>query len=75
MSTKKKKSRRKVYKADYKLKLIKLHLEEGYSYKYLSEQTGVGSSTLGKWVKQYRTEGAESFKSKPSLRQEHKQLN
>ena len=62
MSTKKKKVTRKVYKPDYKLKLIKLHLEECYSYKYLSDQTGVGKSTLANWTKQYRELGPECFK-------------
>lgn len=41
MSTNKIKSTRKTYAPSYKLKLVKLYLEEGYSYKYLCEQTGV----------------------------------
>ena len=64
MSTNKKKSTRKVYPGSYKLKLVKLHEEEGYSYKYLSEQTGVGESTLGKWSSLYRKNGPDFFKEK-----------
>ena len=65
MSTKKKKGTSKRYKADYKLKLVRLHLEEGYSYAYLSEQTGVGKSTLAKWTKQYRDLGPDVFTNNP----------
>ena len=62
MSTKKKKGVRKVYPASYKLKLVKLHEEEGYSYPYLSEQSGVHKSTISKWVVQYRKDGPDCFK-------------
>jgi len=68
MSTHKKKSTRKVYPGSYKLKLVKLHEEEGYSYKYLSEQTGVGESTLGKWVSFYRKNGPDCFKDKQPIK-------
>jgi len=68
MSTKKKKSARKVYPASYKLKLVKLHEEEGYSYKYLSEQTGVGQSTITRWASQYRKDGPDCFKEKQPVK-------
>ena len=41
MSTNEKKGTGKAYPGSYKLKLVKLHEEEGYSYQYLSEQTGI----------------------------------
>ena len=49
MSNQKEKRKRKVYPASHKLELFKLHEEEGYSYQYLCEQTGVGHSTLTRW--------------------------
>ena len=64
MSNQKKKSKRKVYPASYKLKLVKLHEEEDYSYQYLCEQTGVGHSSLTRWVSLYRKEGPNCFKEK-----------
>jgi len=68
MSTNKKKNARKSYPASYKLKLVKLHEEEGYSYKYLSEQTGVGQSTITRWASQYRKDGPDCFKEKRSAK-------
>ena len=75
MSNQKKKSKRKVYPASYKLKLVKLHEEEGYSYQYLCEQTGVGHSSLTRWVGLYRKEGPDCFKEKhPVKKVENKTL-
>ena len=75
MSNKKKKSTRKVYPASYKLKLVKLHEEEGYSYKYLCAQTGVGHSSLTRWGSLYRKEGSDCFKeNRPVKKVENKTL-
>lgn len=76
MSKNKNKGARKVYPASYKLKLVKLFTEEGYSYKYLSEQTGVSKGSLNRWVNQYRNDGPDCFKEKqPVKRVQQKTLS
>ena len=75
MSNQKKKRKRKVYPASYKLKLVKLHEEDGYRCQYLCEQTGVGHSSLTRWVVYTFKEGPDCFKEKrPVKKAENKTL-
>ncbi len=46
-----KKPHTKAYPFEFRLKVVKLHLEEGYSPTMLTEELGVGRSTVGAWGK------------------------
>jgi len=49
------------YSADLKLRAVKLYLEEGYSRELISQELGVGKSTLTAWAKQYRERGEDGL--------------
>ncbi len=49
--------RRKQYTFEEKLRAVKLHLEEGFKVELVSEETGVSTSSLGAWLRDYRREG------------------
>lgn len=38
-----------VYEPEFKRKLVRLHLEEGRSYKSLTQEYGVSKSAISKW--------------------------
>ncbi len=58
MGTKKKVPRRTgSYPVEFRLQLVKLHLEEGYRIVMLAEEFGCGKSTIGKWIKLYKEHG------------------
>ncbi len=42
------------YSAADKLKAVKLYLEEGYQVKAIARELGIGKSSLGKWIREYR---------------------
>lgn len=44
------------YSTEFKLEVIALVTEQGYSIRQAAEAMGVGKSTLDKWVRQYRQE-------------------
>ncbi len=52
------------YSYQFKLKAVKLYLEEDYKAKFLAEQLGIGTTTLSAWTRQYRTLGEEGLRSK-----------
>jgi len=49
------------YPLDFRLKIVKLFLEEGYSATVLHEEFGIGKSTIHKWVKRYETNGEQGL--------------
>lgn len=62
MSTKKDKTslgkkRQNRYSIEFKLRAVRLHLEEGYAAKLIAQELGVGYSTLSNWIKRYREDG------------------
>lgn len=58
MGTKKKVPRRSgSYPVEFRLQLVKLHLEEGYSIAMLAEEFGCGKSTISKWLGLYKQHG------------------
>ena len=64
--TKDKKQRSKKqnrYTYEYKIKAVRLYLEENYTAQFIAEQLGVGLSTISTWAKQYRTLGEDGLKS------------
>lgn len=44
---------------------VKLYLEEGYQVKDIARELGIGKSSLGKWIREYREKGANAFTSPP----------
>ena len=51
------------YSAADKLKAVKLYLEEGYQVKDIARELGIGKSSLGKWIREYREKGSGAFTS------------
>ena len=56
---------------ELKLKAVKLYLEEGFTGKVITEETGVSQQTLSGWVRIYNEQGEEGLKAHtpPALRQ------
>jgi transposase InsO family protein len=50
-------TRRKRYTFEEKLRAVKLHVEEGFKVELVSVETGVSTSSLAVWVRDYRREG------------------
>ncbi len=46
------------YSAADKLKAVKLYLEEGYQAKDIAQKLGIGKSSFGKWIREYRENGS-----------------
>lgn len=70
MSTKKSKTslgkkRQNRYPFEFKLRAVKLHLEEGYTAKLVADELGIGHSTLSSWVKRYRADGEAGLEYRP----------
>src|SRR5271169_5908855 len=53
------------YPVDYKLKAVKMHLEDGVAQWIVAKEMGVCQSAIVRWVGQYRTEGAAGLAQKP----------
>jgi transposase InsO family protein len=57
------------YPYEYKIKAVKLYLEEDYTAQFIAEQLGVGLSTISTWAKKYRALGEDGLKTgKPDER-------
>jgi len=54
----KRKSRPLAFPVEFRLRIVKLHLEEGYSHKLIVEQFGISTHSIQRWVKAYRLHGA-----------------
>ena len=68
MRQKKKVSRRAgSFPAEFRIRVVKLFIEEGYTIGMLSEEFGCGQSTISKWIKVYREQG-ESGLDRPNTR-------
>jgi transposase len=52
---------------EFRLRIIKLYLEEGYSRKLLVEQFGISTHSIQRWVKAYRIHGAQGLEPKHSV--------
>ena len=61
-------SRRRRYTYEEKLRAVKLHLEEGFKVELVSEETGVSTSSLGMWLRDYRREGEMGLRRQASPR-------
>jgi transposase-like protein len=61
-------TRRKRYTFEEKLRAVKLHLEEGFKAELVSVETGVSTSSLGTWLRDYRKEGEMGLRRQASPR-------
>ena len=52
------------YPVEFRLRMVRLFLEEGYSAKVLGEQFGVSCHSIHRWVRAYRGQGAEGLEPK-----------
>jgi transposase InsO family protein len=58
------KPRTRPYPYEFRIKMVRLYLEEGYSTTVLREQFGVSSHSVQRWTKAYREQGTEGLVSK-----------
>jgi transposase InsO family protein len=54
------------YPVEFRLRMVRLHLEEGYGKPLLSEQFGVSQHSIRRWVQAYRRDGDEGLEPKRS---------
>jgi transposase InsO family protein len=54
----KRKHRPKAFPPEFRLRIVKLHLEEGYRHKLIAEQFGISTHSIKRWVRAYRLHGA-----------------
>jgi transposase InsO family protein len=52
------------YPVEFRLRMVKLYLEEGYSASMLREQFDVSGHSIHRWAKAYRLHGAEGLEPK-----------
>ena len=57
-------SRTWAYPVEFRLRIVKLFLEEEYSASLLSEQFGISRSAICRWVRLYRQRGVEGLEIK-----------
>jgi transposase InsO family protein len=60
----KRKSRTLAFPVEFRLRVVKLYLEEGYSPRLLVEQFGISTHSIQRWVKAFRLRGAEGLEPK-----------
>ncbi len=60
----KRKRRPLAFPVEFRLRVTKLYLEEGYSSKLLAEQFGISTHSIHRWVKAYRLHGAAGLEPK-----------
>ncbi len=53
------------YAFEYRLRAVKLYLEEGVPIVVIHRETGVGQQTIRNWVAQYQATGQEGLRSVP----------
>ena len=45
-----------IYEPEFKKKIVRLHLEEGRTYKSITEEYGVSKSAISKWCEEFSRE-------------------
>lgn len=55
-----------VYEPEFKKKIVRLHLEEGRTYKSLTQEYGVSKSAISKWVEEFSKECQKKVKADPT---------
>jgi transposase len=60
----KRKSRTLAFPVEFRLRIVKLFLEEGYSARLLVEQFGISTHSVQRWVRAYRLHGEAGLEPK-----------
>jgi transposase InsO family protein len=60
--------KRRRYRFEDKLRAVRLHLQEGFSRELVAEETGVGTTSLSTWVRQYRAHGEAGLQGQAAPR-------
>jgi transposase len=61
---KKKGTRTLAYPVEFRLRIVKLYLEEGYSVSLICEEFGISTHSVRRWVKAYRRGGVQGLEPK-----------
>jgi transposase InsO family protein len=62
--TKKKSNKGKRFGCSFRLKLVKLHEEDGYSMDTICRESGISRTSLGRWLSIYRKVGASGLEDR-----------
>lgn len=64
------------YTKEFKLKAVRLHFDKGYSSSIIAEELGIGSSsTVRRWLREYRKDGEKAFDKKPRKKRKNKPMS
>ena len=55
-----------VYEPEFKKKIVRLHLEEGRTYKSITQEYGVSKSAISKWCEEFSKECQEQVQANPT---------
>ena len=55
-----------IYEPEFKKKIVRLHLEDGRTYKSLTQEYGVSKSAISKWVEEFSKECQEKVNTDPT---------
>lgn len=55
-----------IYEPEFKKKIVHLHLEDGRTYKSLTQEYGVSKSAISKWVEEFSKECQEKVNTDPT---------
>ena len=58
--------RHPVYSFEFKLRVVKLHIEEGLGVQQISEESGISQGAVFRWVKEYREHGETALLPSPA---------
>lgn len=58
------------YEPEFKMKIVRLHLGEGRTFKSITDEYGLVKSTIAKWCKEYREECLSATQSSPKSKTE-----
>jgi transposase len=57
--------RTRAYPVEFRLRIVKLFQEEGYSVALISEEFGISHHSIRRWVRAYRRGGVDGLTPKP----------
>ena len=54
------------YESEFKKKIVRLHLEEGRTYKSITQEYGVSKSAISKWCEEFTKECQQIARNDPT---------
>lgn len=55
-----------IYEPEFKKKIVRLHLEDGRTYKSITQEYGISKSAISRWVEEFSNECQEKAKNDPT---------